>query len=114
MSTTRDWYAWIDIMPPPPNHFHVRGEVQVPNPGEEAQLTLKRAPGSEPRDLPARPALVQRPWIAIPKCKFSKHGPHSNSAGAHRAISASGRAAPSSKNTANHSDRGVDHADLPR
>ena len=30
---TRDWYPWNNLMPPPPDDFHVVGEVYVPNPG---------------------------------------------------------------------------------
>jgi hypothetical protein len=32
---SRDWYAWINLMPPPPDEFHVVGEVYVSNPGVE-------------------------------------------------------------------------------
>jgi hypothetical protein len=47
MSTdTRNWYAWINIMPPRPLHsFHVSGEVLVGNPGVEAFLTVKEPQG---------------------------------------------------------------------
>ena len=43
MSTdTRNWHAWIDVMPPRPLHsLHVSGEVHVANPGVEAFLTAK-------------------------------------------------------------------------
>ena len=26
---TQDWYVWINLMPPPPDDFHVVGEVWV-------------------------------------------------------------------------------------
>ena len=37
------WYARINMMPPPPDDFHVIGEVEVANPGVKAELT-KRIP----------------------------------------------------------------------
>jgi hypothetical protein len=24
---TKDWYSWLNLMPPPPDDFHVVGEV---------------------------------------------------------------------------------------
>jgi len=42
---TRDWYAWNDLQPPGPPHFHVVGEVQVPNPGVHTLLVPKSPQG---------------------------------------------------------------------
>jgi hypothetical protein len=36
---TSDWFAWNDVMPPPPNDFHVTGNVEVGNPGVVAALS---------------------------------------------------------------------------
>ena len=32
---TQNWHAWINKMPPSPDTLHVRGEVEVSNPGIE-------------------------------------------------------------------------------
>ena len=40
---SRDWHAWINLMPPGPNQLHVIGEVQVPNPGVEACILTYQA-----------------------------------------------------------------------
>lgn len=42
---TRDWYAWINLMPPKPDDFHVVGEVFVSNQGVQAQLCVKEPQG---------------------------------------------------------------------
>jgi hypothetical protein len=58
---TRDWYAWINRMPPPPDDFHVIGEVEVGNPGIEAILCPKVPQGINPEILLLDLHLVQRP-----------------------------------------------------
>jgi hypothetical protein len=62
----RDWYAWIDEMPPPPNHLHVVGDVFVGNPGVEALLTMKEPQGTDPAVLLLDLHLVQRPGMWSP------------------------------------------------
>lgn len=44
---TRDWYAWNNLMPPKPDHFHIVGEVEVPNPGVDAELVPRKAKGKK-------------------------------------------------------------------
>jgi len=59
----RDWYAWIDVMPPPPNHFHVVGEVFVANPGVEAVVAVKEPQGTNPAILLLDLHLTQKPGM---------------------------------------------------
>ena len=58
---TQDWYAWINLMPPPPNDFHVVGQVLVSNPGVTAILTPKEPQGINPTILLLDLILVQQP-----------------------------------------------------
>lgn len=58
---TKDWYSWINLMPPPPNDFHVVGEVLVSNPGVKAILTPKVPQGINPTILLLELILVQQP-----------------------------------------------------
>ncbi len=44
---TRNWYAWNNQMPPPPDDFHVVGEVEVPNPGVEVRLVERVPAGNQ-------------------------------------------------------------------
>jgi hypothetical protein len=60
---TRDWYAWINLMPPPPDDFHVTGEVYVPNLGVDPILTPKVPQGINPQILLLDLTLVQQPGI---------------------------------------------------
>ncbi|HYR21467.1 MAG TPA: hypothetical protein VEP30_00905 [Chthoniobacterales bacterium] len=60
---TRNWYAWINTMPPKPDDFHVTGEVRVGNPGVYALLTKKEPQGINPAILLLDLHLVQRPGI---------------------------------------------------
>ncbi len=59
--TTRDWYAWNNLMPPKPDDFHVVGEVLVGNPRIEAQLRMKEPQGINPQILLLDLILVQSP-----------------------------------------------------
>ncbi len=61
--STRDWYAWLNRMPPPPDDFHVSGEVLVPNPGVDVLLVPKQPQGINPKYLLMDLYLVQRPGI---------------------------------------------------
>lgn len=58
---TREWYAWNNMQPPEPNDFHIRGEVEVPNPGVRAVLTRSNPQGINARVLLLDLTLVQRP-----------------------------------------------------
>ncbi|HJU40844.1 MAG TPA: hypothetical protein VJ724_14835, partial [Tahibacter sp.] len=60
---TRNWYAWINKMPPPPDDFHVVGEVEVPNPGIEALLTVRSPQGINPDILLLDLHLFQKPGV---------------------------------------------------
>jgi hypothetical protein len=57
----KGWYAWTNLQPPPPNNFHVVGEVLVPNPGVKAILTPKEPQGINPTILLLDLILVQQP-----------------------------------------------------
>lgn len=48
---TKDWYAWNNLMPPPPDSFHTIGEVCVPNPGVQAMLYPREPQGINPNIL---------------------------------------------------------------
>ncbi|MCG8345607.1 MAG: hypothetical protein MI685_10700 [Chlorobiales bacterium] len=48
---TRNWYAWVNLMPPKPDDFHVVGEILVANPGIQASLYVKEPPGINPNIL---------------------------------------------------------------
>lgn len=58
---TRDWYAWNDLMPPRPDHFHIVGEVEVPNPGVDVELVPRKAKGK--KTIAFDLVLIQRPGI---------------------------------------------------
>ncbi|RNJ50450.1 hypothetical protein [Methylocystis hirsuta] len=60
---TKDWYAWLNLMPPPPDDFHVIGKVLVPNPGVLAQLCFKEPQGINPAILLLDLHLVQQPGM---------------------------------------------------
>lgn len=57
------WHAWINRMPPPPDDFHVVGDVEVGNPGVEALLTMKVPQGINPAILLLDLNFVQKPGI---------------------------------------------------
>ncbi len=60
---TKDWYAWNNLMPPGPFTFHVKGLVEVPNPGVVAQLIYKEPQGINPDILLLDLVLIQRPGV---------------------------------------------------
>jgi hypothetical protein len=60
---TRNWSAWLNLMPPKPDDFHVVGEVEVGNPGVQAELHYKVPQGINPAILQLDLHLVQRPGI---------------------------------------------------
>ena len=60
---TRDWYAWINLMPPAPDDFHVVGEVLVPNPGVDPVLSPRVPQGINPAILLLDLHLIRQPGI---------------------------------------------------
>ena len=58
---TRNWYAWINLMPPRPDDAHVIGEVLVANPGIQAHLCVREPQGINATILLLDLYLVQRP-----------------------------------------------------
>jgi hypothetical protein len=58
-----NWYAWLNKMPPPPDDFHVTGDVEVGNPGVQAQLTMRVPQGINPAILLLDLHLVQQPGL---------------------------------------------------
>jgi hypothetical protein len=62
-ASTRDWYAWNNVMPPGPNQFHIVGEVEVPNPGVDVLLVPRTPQGINPRVLLLDLHLIQRPGL---------------------------------------------------
>jgi hypothetical protein len=60
---SKDWRAWNNLMPPQPFHFHVVGEVQVPNPGVLAVLYPRVPQGINAAILLLELHLVQQPGV---------------------------------------------------
>ena len=60
---TRNWNAWINKMPPPPDTLHVRGEVEVSNPGVDVALFKKQPQGINPAIILLELILIQQPGI---------------------------------------------------
>ncbi|MFT7515984.1 MAG: hypothetical protein ACI9QL_005220, partial [Candidatus Omnitrophota bacterium] len=56
---TQNWCAWLNTMPPNPDDFHVKGEVQVANPGVDAILRKREPQGVNPAILLLDQHLVQ-------------------------------------------------------
>ena len=48
---TRNWFAWNDIQPPPPDSFHLVGEVEVIGPLSDVLLVERSPQGINPRIL---------------------------------------------------------------
>ncbi|MBX3305908.1 MAG: hypothetical protein KF751_07625 [Nitrospira sp.] len=60
---TRNWRAWIDLMPPKPGDFQVTGEVYASNPGIRPELTPSIPQGINPAILMLDLKLVQQPGM---------------------------------------------------
>ncbi len=60
LTENKNWYAWIDLMPPPPNNLSLVGEIMVANPGVKAILTPRVPQGINPTILMLELILVQR------------------------------------------------------
>ena len=60
---TKDWYAWINRMPPKPDDLHVVGEVLVSNPGVVPILAPKEPQGINENILQLNLFLYQKPGI---------------------------------------------------
>jgi hypothetical protein len=48
---TKNWSAWIDLMPPAPKRLHVEGDVRVGTPTSQAALIAKVPQGINPTIL---------------------------------------------------------------
>lgn len=70
---TKEWYAWVNLMPPKPDDFHVRGDVLVSNPGVDPILVPKEPQGINPRILMLELYLCQRSGI-WPQVQVWKEG----------------------------------------
>ena len=60
---TKEWYAWVNLMPPKPDDFHVTGEILVGNPGIQTQLCVREPQGNNPNILLLDLHLFQRPGM---------------------------------------------------
>ncbi len=74
---TRHWYAWLDLMPPKPDALHVVGDVEVGNPGVQAELHERVPQGFNPAILQLDLHLVQRPgpWpqgVTWTQCRYDR------------------------------------------
>jgi hypothetical protein len=61
--TTRNWFAWNDLMPPGPPSFHIIGDVQVPNPGVDLLLTERVPQGINPAIILLDLHFIQLPGL---------------------------------------------------
>lgn len=61
--STKNWYAWINLMPPKPDDFHVVGDVLVGNPGIVAKLVKREPQGINPQVLLLDLLLVPTPGV---------------------------------------------------
>jgi hypothetical protein len=76
---TRDWYAWNNLMPPPPYDFHIVGQVYVANPGIRPYLIEIDSP--DPDTIHLELLQVQEPgfWPQVfvwKQVRFEKVLPH--------------------------------------
>jgi hypothetical protein len=74
---TKNWSAWIDLLPPGPSQFHVVGEVLAGNPGVQTLLVVKEPQGINPAILQLELRLIQQPgeWPQVStwvKAKYDK------------------------------------------
>jgi len=60
---TAHWYAWLDLMPPTPDHLLVTGEVLVANPGVQPMLVVHEPQGINQRVLMLDLLLCQQPGM---------------------------------------------------
>lgn len=58
---SKDWYAWLNTMPPKPDDFHVTGKVEVGNPGMFGTLIPASPQGINPDILILDLYLEQKP-----------------------------------------------------
>jgi len=77
---SRDWYSWLNLMPPPPDEFHVVGEIYVPNPGVDPLLAPRHPQGINPEILLLDLHLRQQPgnWpqtLVWRSARYDKVGP---------------------------------------
>lgn len=72
-----NWYAWLDLMPPKPDELHVIGDVEVGNPGVQAELQERVPQGINPAILLLELHLMQRAgvWpqiISVAQCRYDR------------------------------------------
>lgn len=60
---TKEWYAWLNLMPPKPDDLHVTGQVFVGNPGVLAYLNVRGEKGMDSNILLLDLHLVQQPGM---------------------------------------------------
>lgn len=69
------WRATINKMPPPPDVLHVRGHVEVANPGVDVVLNRRNPQGTNPTILLLDLVLVQQPgeWPQVVVTKLATY-----------------------------------------
>ena len=69
------WRATINKMPPPPDVLHVRGQVEVPNPGVDVFLNRRNPQGINLTILLLDLVLVQQPgqWPQVLVTKLATY-----------------------------------------
>lgn len=67
---SKNWHAWLNTMPPKPDHFHVVGDVIVANPGVHPILAIREPQGINQNILILDFHLVQQPgvWPQVVTC----------------------------------------------
>ena len=71
----KEFRAWVNLMPPRPDDFHVIGGVEVGNPGITATLTKRHPQGINPKILLLDLSLVQQPgvWPQVVTCALARY-----------------------------------------
>lgn len=66
----KNWYAWLNTMPPKPDDLHVIGDVLVGNPGVLPVLLMREPQGINPTILILDLFLIQQPgmWPQVQAC----------------------------------------------
>jgi len=83
-SETKNWYSWVNLIPPLPNDFHVIGDVLVPNLGVKAILRPTVPQGYNPQILFLTLVLVQEPgewpqvmtWLGVRHDEIVREKPY--------------------------------------
>lgn len=71
MANSKNWYAWLNLMPPKPDDLHVEGLVEVPNPGVIPKLVGRVSQNTNPDVLLLNLFLAQQAGVWPPVISWS-------------------------------------------